>query len=89
VTIGRRSASSGTTPDIDLGRPPADIGVSHAHAMLTQTADGGWCLTDQDSMNGTFLGDSDAALAPKQPVPVNEGDAIHVGAWTTITLRRI
>ena len=88
VTIGRRSASSGTTPTIDLGGPPEDIGVSHAHAILTQTADGSWSLTDQDSMNGTYLGDSDTALTPNQPIPVNEGDAIHIGAWTTITVRR-
>jgi pSer/pThr/pTyr-binding forkhead associated (FHA) protein len=89
ATIGRRSHASATAPVIDLAVPPEDIGVSHAHAELTQRPDGQWELTDNNSTNGTFIGDADAPLAPGEPIGVGEGDEIHVGAWSTIILSRV
>jgi hypothetical protein len=46
-------------------------------------------LTDNNSTNGTFIGDADAPLAPGEPIGVGEGDEIHVGAWSTIILSRV
>lgn len=89
VTIGRRSHASGAAPVIDLAEPAEDVGVSHAHATLTQRPDGQWEITDSKSTNGTFIGDADAPLSPGEPIGVGEGDEIHVGAWSTIILSRI
>ncbi|WP_247746767.1 FHA domain-containing protein, partial [Streptomyces oryzae] len=88
VTIGRRRASTGVAPDIDLGRPPEDPGVSHQHAVLVQQPDGSWSVVDQDSTNGTTINGAEDPIQPFVPVPLKEGDRVHVGAWTTITLVR-
>ncbi|MFJ3643305.1 FHA domain-containing protein [Streptomyces sp. NPDC090108] len=88
VTIGRRRHSTGDTPDIDLAVPPEDPGVSHQHAVLVQQPDGGWAVVDQNSTNGTTVNGSDEPIQPFVPVPLEDGDQVHVGAWTTITVRR-
>ncbi|WP_446042840.1 FHA domain-containing protein, partial [Streptomyces albidoflavus] len=87
-TIGRRRHSTGDTPDIDLSVPPEDPGVSHQHAMLVQQPDGGWAVVDQNSTNGTTVNGGEDPIQPYVPVPLSDGDRVHVGAWTTITLRR-
>ncbi|GGU93886.1 hypothetical protein GCM10010182_07050 [Actinomadura cremea] len=88
VWIGRRSVSRGIRPAIDLGENPADPGVSHLHAVLNAHADGTWTLTDHGSQNGTTMNGEVDVLKARVPVPVGDGDRIHVGAWTTITLTR-
>ncbi|MFF8472657.1 FHA domain-containing protein [Streptomyces sp. NPDC015414] len=88
VTIGRRRHSTGDTPDIDLSVPPEDPGVSHQHAVLVQQPDGNWAVVDQNSTNGTTVNGSDEPIQPFVPVPLQDGDRVHVGAWTTITVRR-
>ncbi|MDO0927669.1 FHA domain-containing protein [Streptomyces sp. TG1A-8] len=88
VTIGRRRHSTGDTPDIDLSVPPEDPGVSHQHAVLVQQSDGSWAVVDQNSTNGTTVNGSDEPIQPFVPVPLQDGDRVHVGAWTTITIRR-
>ncbi|GAA2983643.1 FHA domain-containing protein [Streptomyces fulvorobeus] len=88
VTIGRRRQSTGESPDIDLSVPPEDPGVSHQHAVLVQQPDGGWAVVDQNSTNGTTLNTAEDPIQPYVPVPLQDGDQVHVGAWTTITLRR-
>ncbi|GGW37034.1 hypothetical protein GCM10010503_11230 [Streptomyces lucensis JCM 4490] len=88
VTIGRRRHSTGDTPDIDLSVPPEDPGVSHQHAVLVQQADGTWAVVDQNSTNGTTVNGSEEPIQPFVPVPLQDGDRVHVGAWTTITVRR-
>jgi hypothetical protein len=88
ITIGRRSRSRGIFPDIDLIGPPEDPGVSHNHALLVGQPDGGWMLVDLGSTNGTTVNSEPESLRADQPRPIAEGDRIHVGAWTTITLVR-
>ncbi|MFP8943433.1 FHA domain-containing protein [Streptomyces fenghuangensis] len=88
VTIGRRRHSTGESPDIDLGRSPEDPGVSHQHAVLVRQPDGSWSVVDQDSTNGTTINGAEDPIQPFVPVPLQEGDRVHVGAWTTITLHR-
>ncbi|MFD1828063.1 FHA domain-containing protein [Streptomyces desertarenae] len=88
VTIGRRRHSTGESPDIDLGRQPEDPGVSHQHAVLVQQPDGSWSVVDQDSTNGTTINGAEEPIQPFVPVPLREGDRVHVGAWTTITVYR-
>ncbi|MET8815418.1 FHA domain-containing protein [Streptomyces sp. NPDC004549] len=88
LTIGRRRHSTGDTPDIDLSVPPEDPGVSHQHAVLVQQPDGTWAVVDQNSTNGTTVNGGDEPIQPFVPVPLQDGDRVHVGAWTTITIRR-
>ncbi|MEU6252259.1 FHA domain-containing protein [Streptomyces sp. NPDC047043] len=88
ITIGRRRHSTGDTPDIDLAVPPEDPGVSHQHAVLVQQPDGSWAVVDQNSTNGTTVNGSEEPIQPFVPVPLQDGDRVHVGAWTTITIRR-
>ncbi|MCX5071209.1 FHA domain-containing protein [Streptomyces sp. NBC_00513] len=86
ITIGRRRASSGESPDIDLSVPPEDPGVSHQHAMLVQQPDGTWSVMDQNSTNGTTINGGEEPIQPYVPIPLGDGDQVHVGAWTTITV---
>jgi FHA domain len=88
VRIGRRSVSQGTAPEIDLGEPPEDPGASHTHAVLLAKPDGTWTLVDPGSTNGTTMNGGEEPIPVNVEVPVNDGDRIHVGVWTTITLRR-
>lgn len=88
LRIGRRSQHRGTVPEIDLSVPPEDPGASHQHALLAEQPDGSWVLVDQDSTNGTTLNGGAEPLAPHTAIPLNEGDRIHIGAWTTITMVR-
>ncbi|MEU8773925.1 FHA domain-containing protein [Streptomyces sp. NPDC048606] len=88
ITIGRRRASTGESPDIDLSVPPEDPGVSHQHAVLVQQPDTSWAVVDQNSTNGTTINGGEEPIQPYVPVPLGDGDRVHVGAWTTITIRR-
>ncbi|MFF4367448.1 FHA domain-containing protein [Streptomyces sp. NPDC001594] len=88
ITIGRRRASTGESPDIDLSVPPEDPGVSHSHAVLVQQPDLSWAVVDQNSTNGTTVNMGEEPIQPYVPVPLADGDRVHLGAWTTITIRR-
>jgi hypothetical protein len=87
VSIGRRSATRGILPDIDLTGPPEDPGVSRLHALLVAQPDGGWAIVDINSANGTTLNYRRDTLKPNTPRTLEDGDRIHLGAWTTITLQ--
>jgi FHA domain len=86
VRIGRRSSGKGADPEIDLSGPPTDPGVSHLHAVLTATPSG-WTLADLGSKNGTRINADTRPLPPQTPVQLGDGDRVHLGAWTTITIR--
>ncbi|HWS36529.1 MAG TPA: FHA domain-containing protein [Actinoplanes sp.] len=86
VRIGRKSASKGTDPEIDLAAEPSDPGVSHSHALLTLSIDGAWLVSDVGSSNGTWINDEQQPLGAGQSRTLKDGDQVHVGAWTTITL---
>jgi hypothetical protein len=88
MTVGRRSASRGIHPDIDLTGPPEDPGVSHLHAVFVTNDDGSLSIVDLDSSNGTAVNGIDNALKPHVPHKLADGDRVHVGAWTTITVAR-
>lgn len=85
--IGRRNRGHGVEPEIDLGILPVDRGVSTQHAVLRLGASG-LTITDLGSTNGTSLNGSDDLLANGEEIALSDGDRIHLGAWTTITLRR-
>lgn len=83
--IGRRNREQGVEPEIDLGIHPTDRGVSTQHAVL-RIRDSGLTVTDLGSTNGTTLNDSEELLANGDETALRDGDRIHVGAWTTITI---
>jgi FHA domain len=82
--IGRHSASRGIDPAIDLTGPPTDPGVSRLHAVLIGLPDGGWAVLDPGSENGTLVNDQEIPVGLQ--VPLHDGDRIHLGAWTSITI---
>ena len=84
VRIGRRSLSRGIDPEIDLTGPPIDPGVSRMHAVLIVSPDGSWSVVDPGSENGTLVNGSE--VRPGQTVPLHDGDVIHLGAWTALTI---
>jgi pSer/pThr/pTyr-binding forkhead associated (FHA) protein len=48
----------------------------------------GLTITDLGSTNGTTVNDSDDRLPEGQETPLADGDRIHIGVWTTITIQR-
>jgi FHA domain len=86
VRIGRRSASSGINPEIDLSVAPADPGVSRLHAVLLRAPDGSWSVLDPGSANGTTVNGRE--IPPGRAVPLHDGDRIHLGAWTQLRIVR-
>lgn len=88
VTVGRSSPSRGIEPDIDLGGRYEDPGVSRRHLRFDRTEDGGYAVVDCGSANGTTVNDDPASIPADTPVPLQHGDRVHVGAWTTIVVER-
>jgi serine/threonine-protein kinase len=86
IRIGRRSASRGIEPEIDLIGPPRDPGVSRLHAKLVPAPDGTWTVVDLGTENGITVNGRDVPSGDS--VPLRPGDRIHLGAWTRITITR-
>jgi FHA domain-containing protein len=87
--IGRSRGHPGEDrPEIDLAAPPVDPGISRLHAVLERRGDGDCVLRDLGSTNGTAVNSDPTPIAPNTDVPLGDGDRIHLGAWTTITVRR-
>jgi len=87
VRIGRRSGTRHIEPEIDLAGPHADPGVSRgAHAVLTPGPDGTWMVTDPGTENGILLNGKE--IPPNEPRPLRDGDRLHLGLWTRITIVR-
>jgi pSer/pThr/pTyr-binding forkhead associated (FHA) protein len=86
VRIGRRSVSRRIEPEIDLTGPPTDPGVSRLHAELIAGPDRSWSVVDSGSPNGIMVNGKD--VPPDEAVPLRDGDRIHLGAWTVITITR-
>ena len=89
VLIGRRSDSKGIFPEIDLSEPPSDPGVSRRHAVLRRQPDDGWVVIDQGSTNGTVVRSATTPVKPGEAVRLHDGDHVHVGAWTRITVQKV
>ena len=84
MRIGRRSVSRGLEPEIDLTGPPTDPGISRLHAVLFAEPDGSWTILDPGSENGTLVNGREITAGVR--LPLHDGDRIHLGAWTVITI---
>jgi len=82
LRIGRRRSTGEDPLEIELGDPA----VSRWHATLVREPDGSWAIVDEGSSNGTTINADAEPIAPHVEVPLRDGDRVHVGAWTTITL---
>jgi hypothetical protein len=85
VRIGRGRA--GTDSGADLHGAADDPALSRLHAVLARQDDGSYTIEDVGSTNGTEL--NGEALASNTPVVLGDGDRIQLGAWTTMTVRRV
>jgi hypothetical protein len=86
MLIGRRSRSRGMNPEIDCSGPPRDPAISHRHALLVRDAQGNYSVCDLGSTNGTTINDDAKRIPMNMPIPLQDGDRIHIGAWTSIVL---
>ncbi|MET9486429.1 FHA domain-containing protein [Nocardia sp. NPDC006630] len=86
VRVGRRRASGGSGPEIDLTGRPQDPGISHVHVLLLARTENTWALIDLGSTNGTRVNDGIDPIEQGTPIALTSGDRIHIGAWTTLTL---
>lgn len=76
LIIGRRDVKRGVLVDIDLTPLDTRKIVSRKHALLEQKK-GKWLLTDQGSVNGTWL--NGHQLTAREPYPLQEGDELVFG----------
>jgi hypothetical protein len=88
LRIGRGGASGAADVDVDIAGAAADPAVSRLHAVLVRQLDGSYTIVDKGSSNGTTLNESAREISADEPIPLKDGDRIHIGAWTTITVRR-
>jgi pSer/pThr/pTyr-binding forkhead associated (FHA) protein len=84
MRIGRVSQSRGFSPEIDLTGPPTDPGISRLHAVLIPEPDGTWAILDPGSENGTLV--NDIEIATDRRIRLRDGDRVHLGAWTVLTI---
>jgi len=82
VVVGRRRSGGDESADLELDDPA----VSRTHATFVCRDDGSWAVVDEGSSNGTTLNGGATPIVPHVPIAVSDGDRVHVGAWTTITL---
>jgi hypothetical protein len=87
IAVGREVAVQPDEQAVDLSEAPADAGISRRHALMARQPDGGWTIVDCHSTNGTYLNECSESISSELPVRVENGDRIHLGAWTTLTLR--
>lgn len=88
--IGRTSQSRNVRPEVALD---ADSAVSRRHAQLLREGDQ-LSVVDLSSTNGTYVlsgseppSEDLLPIAPGVPAVLHDGDRIHVGAWTKLTVR--
>jgi pSer/pThr/pTyr-binding forkhead associated (FHA) protein len=91
-SIGR---GQGQARDIALDIALEDPCVSRRHAILIRQEDGGYGVLDLGSSNGTAVNGLDAPVtrdsraSPEEALRLADGDQVQLGAWTTITVRRV
>jgi len=82
LRIGRRDGAPDGPEITGAGGDPA---LSRRHAVLRRQADGGYSIEDLGSTNGTAV--NGRLLSAGEPVVLADGDRVHVGAWTGMTIR--
>jgi pSer/pThr/pTyr-binding forkhead associated (FHA) protein len=77
AVLGRSDPLEGIDPEVELSLCGGyERGVSRRHALIRRDGEK-WSLEDLGSTNGTIL--NQEKVVPGQPVPLAEGDVIHLG----------
>ena len=76
-------------PDVNLDGGWLDPGVSRHHCTFERQHDGGYGVRDAGSTNGTTINVDPTPISPFTLVRLDDGDRVHVGAWTVLHYRRV
>jgi FHA domain len=88
LRVGRgRPGADGPPDGIDLTGAADDPALSRLHAVIARQGDGSYTIEDVGSTNGTEV--NGRALPSHDPLTLADGDRIQLGAWTTMTVRRL
>jgi len=82
LRVGRRDGA-GDPPHITGAA--GDPALSRRHAVLRRREDGSYTVEDLGSTNGTEV--NGRQLATGEVVALGDGDRVHIGAWTALTVR--
>jgi hypothetical protein len=85
LRIGRVDARSNGADAPQISGAADDPGLSRRHAVLRRGPDGTYAIEDLGSTNGTEV--NGRQIAAGEPVALGDGDRVHLGAWTGITIR--
>ncbi len=87
VLIGRRDGGAAGPAVTGAADDPA---LSRRHARLVRhddADDGGYTIEDLGSTNGTEV--NGRPIAARKIVLLHDGDRVHLGAWTAMTIHRV
>jgi hypothetical protein len=85
LRIGRVDAGPNGADAPQITGAANDPALSRRHAVLRRRADGTYAIEDLGSTNGTEV--NGRLIAAGEPVALGDGDRVHLGAWTGITIR--
>jgi FHA domain len=85
LRIGRRDPAANGGDAAHISGAADDPALSRRHAVLRRQDDGTYAIEDLGSTNGTEV--NGRPIAAGVPVALGDGDRVHLGAWTGITLR--
>ena len=86
LRIGRFDPKKSNGADApEISGAAEDPALSRRHAVLRRLADGTYVIEDLGSTNGTEV--NGRQIAAGEPVALADGDRVHLGAWTGITIR--
>jgi hypothetical protein len=85
LRIGRFVSSPNGAEAPQITGAAKDPGLSRSHAVLRRRRDGAYAIEDLGSTNGTEV--NGRPIPAGEPVTLGDGDRVHIGAWTGITIR--
>jgi len=85
LRIGRFDKAPNRADTPQISGAAEDPALSRRHAVLRRRPDGTYAIEDLGSTNGTEV--NGRPLAAGEPVALSDGDRVHLGAWTGITIR--
>ena len=85
LRIGRHDPASNGAEAPRITGAGNDPALSRHHCVLRRQGDGAYAIEDLGSTNGTEV--NGRQLAAGEPVALGDGDRVHLGAWTGITIR--
>ena len=86
LMVGRRTGLGPGSAADDTTCGVADPAVSRRHARFFLDDDGCLAVVDEGSTNGTRLNGDEERLPSGAVARLTDGDRVHLGAWTTITV---